>query len=201
MKSQSLLLFSIAFTFVTSGLAQAETKIGLIDFARIQREFYRTYEERENFESQREEKLGKVDEFRTKIKDLAQKQQERQKQISDPTLSQDAKDKILSEAQEAQGQIASLQREAIETEAKVQKELNDMAAEIQKSLTKQIYETIGTLSESKGLDLVFNRSFGLNGIPVVAYSGTANLEDFSDAVIAELNKPKPGFTPPVEEKK
>ncbi len=201
MKRSSLLLLSFVLSVLAfSEVAHAQAKIGLVDFARIQREYYMTYTERTNYEAQRSERLAKVDELRGKMKELIEVQQQRQQQVSDPTLSEENKEKILAEAQEAQGQIASLQREAIETEAKVQKELNDMANEIQRRLTKEIYDTIGAISGDKGLDLVFNRSFGLNGIPVVAYSTTANLEDFSDAVIADLNKDAPaGWTPPTGE--
>jgi len=198
MKYHPLCAFAIAAALLCSGqIAQAETKIGLVNFMKIQNDFYLTHEERKNFEAQRTEKFAAVNDLRSQINTLAQAQQERQKQITDPLLSKEAKEKVMMEAQEAQGKITSIQREVLETEAKVQKELAEAATKIQRTITDQIHATINTMAATKGYDLVLNHRFGANGIPVFAYVNTDTLEEMTDEVIAELNKNAPaGWTPP-----
>lgn len=182
---------------LSGGAAQAEDlKVGLIDFARIQKEYYRTEKERSQFEADRAEKLKLIEERKASLKDLIQKQQAAQKKLGDPTLSNDNKEGILAEGKERAGQIMSLERETVETESQMQKELADSANAIQRSLTKEIYDVIGEIAEAKDMDFVLNRTFGINGVPTVAYSSEKRIPDFSDEVIAQLNENAPeGWTP------
>ncbi len=204
MKRQFLTLTLITASLLGAGQfqpAQAQdVKLGLIDFARMQRQFYRTDSERKQFEDKRTEERNKVEERKAKLKELIQAQQDAQKQLSDPTLSEDKKKSTMDAAMERQGQITSAQREILELETRLNKELADSANEIQRSLTKEIYDVIGKVAESKGLDVVLNRTFGINGVPTVAYSrASEGVPDFTDEVIAELNKNAPaGWTPPAE---
>ncbi len=204
MKSRFLTVTLTAATLFGAGQfqqAQAQdVKMGLIDFARMQRQFYRTDSEREQFEAQRTEERNKVEERKAKLKELIQQQQTAQKELGDATLSEAKKKSIMDEAMERQGQITSAQREILELETRLNKELADKANEIQRSLTKEIYEVIGKVAESKGLDVVFNRTFGINGVPTVAFSKASDaLPDFTDEVVAELNKGAPaGWKPPAD---
>lgn len=178
-------------------VANGEAKIGLVDFARLQREFFKTDVERKNFEGKRKDALDKVNERREKLKELLEEQQGAEKSLKDPTLSEDNKKKVLDAARERVGKITSLQKESIELDSRANAELATLANEIQRNLTREIYETIGKIAEEKGLDLVFNRTFGINGVPTVAYSSTKNLEDFTEEVAKRLNKDAPaGWTPP-----
>ena len=59
---------------------------------------------------------------------------------------------------------------------------------------------IGTIAEGKKMNIVFNRTFGINGVPTVAYANDEILSDFTDEVITELNKTAPaGWKPPAPE--
>jgi len=197
MKKRFLTWASLLVVAAFATPATAEVKIGLIDFARLQREFYKTDQERKKFEEKRSEAREKVEERRNKLKELLQEQQAAEKSLKDPTLSEDKKKEVLESARERVGKITSLQKEAIELETRTNAELAKMANEIQRNLTKEIYDTIGMIAQGKGLDLVFNRTFGINGVPTLAYSSTENLEDFTDEVASKLNENAPeGWTPP-----
>lgn len=187
----------VALTALMAPAAQAQVKIGLVDFARLQREFFKTDVERKNFEAKRKDAIGKVNERREKLKEMLEEQAGAEKSLKDPTLSEDNKKKVLEAARERVGKITSLQKESIELDSRANAELATLANEIQRNLTREIYETIGTIAAEKGLDLVFNRTFGINGVPTLAYSSTKNLEDFTDEVAKKLNKDAPaGWTPP-----
>ncbi|MEO0445494.1 MAG: OmpH family outer membrane protein [Verrucomicrobiota bacterium] len=197
MKPYSVLLATIAGSLLAAISVNAETKIGLIDFARLQREFFKTDLERQSFAAKREEAREKVAERRAKLKELLLAQQDAEKGLKDPTTSESKKQEILEAARERVGQITALQKEAIELESRSNSELALQANEIQRSLTSEIYDMIGQLAAEKGLDLVFNRTFGINGVPTVAYSSTQSLEDFTDQISAKLNEAAPaGWTPP-----
>lgn len=198
MNRQFLPLFFLTAFLVPSGALQAEDlKVGLVDFARIQQEYWRTDDERVRFETERDERMKQVEERKAQIKELIQSQQDAQKKVQDPTLSKEMKDKIMKEGLERRGQIGSLDREILEMEAAIQKDLAVKANTIQRSLTKEIYDVIGEVAEEMDLDFALNRTFGINGVPTVAYSSTKRLEDFSDKVIERLNANAPeGWTPP-----
>lgn len=186
-----------ALAALVAPAANAETKIGLIDFARLQREFFKTDVERKNFDAKRKDALEKVNERREKLKSMIEEQQGADKSLKDPTLSKENKEKVLEAARERMGKITSLQKESIELDARANAELATLANEIQRNLTKEIYDMIGTIAAEKGLDLVFNRTFGINGVPTLAYSATKTLEDFTDEVSKRLNKDAPaGWKPP-----
>jgi len=179
--------------------AQSPAKIGLVDFARLQREFFRTDLERKSFQAKRDEERGKVEERRKTFKTLLEAQGEAQKKLKDPTLSEDAKKKVVEEANERHGKVLSLQQEILELEGKVNAELAAKANEVQKSLTEEIYNTIGEVAKAQTFDVVLNRTFGINGVPTVAYSSTEHLADITEEVSKKLNSKAPaGWTPPKE---
>jgi Skp family chaperone for outer membrane proteins len=177
--------------------AQQPAKIGLVDFARLQREYYRTDAERKSFQAKRQEEAAKVEERRKKFKDLLTAQGDAQKKLKDPTLSEDAKKKVVEEATERQGQLQSLQQELMELESKINAELGAKANEVQQSLTSEIYNAIGEIAQAQNFDVVLNRTFGINGVPTVAFSSTKNLVDLTEEVSKKLNAKAPaGWTPP-----
>lgn len=179
--------------------AQQPAKIGLVDFARLQREFYRSDLERKSFKAKQDEERTKVEGRRKQFKEIVDAQIEAEKKLKDPTLSDDAKKKVAEEYTERQGQLQSLQKELIELEAKINAELATKANEVQKSLTEEIYNTVGEVAEAQGFDVILNRTFGINGVPTVAYSSSKNLTDITEEVSKKLNAKAPaGWTPPKE---
>jgi Skp family chaperone for outer membrane proteins len=177
----------------------AVPKIGLVDFARLQREFFRTDAERKAFEAKRDEERKKVEERRGKLKELLDAQEKANQEFKDPAISEDKRKQIAEQANERQGQVNGLLRELSELEAKINAELAQKANDVQRSLTKEIYDVIGEVAEAKGYDVVLNRTFGINGVPTVAYSSTKSLVDLTEEVSKKLNANAPaGWTPPKE---
>lgn len=185
---------------LASSAAHAEVKIAMVDFNRAMQEFYRYETELKNIQDRDKEAKGKLEERFTKGKELKGQLDEQEKKIKDPTLSADKKDGARKEAGEIVAKLSSLQKEAIELQAKESAEIGKLAQQTQISVTKEIWEMIGKIAEEKGLDLVFNRSFGMYGVPAsLAYSSTKNLEDFTDELVKRLNKGAPaGWKPSVK---
>ncbi|MFT5470878.1 MAG: Skp family chaperone for outer membrane protein [Verrucomicrobiales bacterium] len=186
-----LTLALTAFILLSLATGSAvDLKIGVIDFSRIQEEFNRTATEREEFELKREYQLAAVAEKRKQAEGLIAAQRKLVEEIGDPTLSGAAKARKREEARTMVMQIRSLQLEIQEFEANANSELAKSAQIVQRKLTSAIYEKPGELAEAKGFDLVFNHTFGINGVPTVAYRSD-HLVDFSDEVIAALNGETP----------
>ncbi len=189
----------LACTFPGALHADVIPKIAFVDFAQIQREFYRTYQEREQFETKRQQELDRIEEPQRKLDELYQQQQRTLQQLEDPTLNASHKDTLVAEGEERRGQILSLRRETLDLERRIEAELNAAAEAVQRSLTKEIYDAIGELAAAQGYDLVLNRSFGMMGVPTIPYSSTKNLPDLTQSVLADLNANAPaGWSPPAE---
>jgi outer membrane protein len=182
-------------------LGAQDLTVGVIDYARIQRHYYRTELERKALEERREAEQKKLEAEVTEARKLLDEQQAAQKMMQDPALSDDKKQGILKDAEERAAKINELQRKVFELQNQANTALSEEAGRAQAALHQEIYEAINKVAEAKGIDLLHNRTFGVNGIPTVAYANTKKMTDLTDDVIGELNKNAPaGFDPENAEK-
>jgi outer membrane protein len=190
--SSKLLPLTAALVSAASGISSAqELKVGVVDYGRIQRHYYRTEVERKALELRREEEEKKLEGEVTQARKLLEEQQAAQKTLQDPTLSEDKKKVILQEAERRAQQINELQRKVLDLQNSANSELSQEANRAQLALHQEIYEAINKIAEAKGIDLVHNRTFGVNGVPSVAYANTKKMVDLTDDVVGELNKNAP----------
>ncbi|RFC46117.1 MAG: chaperone for outer membrane protein [Verrucomicrobia bacterium] len=190
--SSKLLPLTAALVSAASGISSAqELKVGVVDYGRIQRHYYRTEVERKALELRREEEEKKLEGEVTQARKLLEEQQAAQKTLQDPTLSEDKKKVILQEAEGRAQQINDLQRKVLDLQNSANSELSQEANRAQLALHQEIYEAINKIAEAKGIDLVHNRTFGVNGVPSVAYANTKKMVDLTDDVVGELNKNAP----------
>ncbi len=202
MKSISAPLF-VLLGLVTLGplnLQAQELKVGVVDYGRIQRHYYRTDLERKALEEKREKEQERVAQELEGTKDLMEAQQAAQLELQDPTLSDEKKQAILKDAQKRAAEINEMQRKALELQKVANTELAQTASQAHINLNKEIYEAITKVAQTIGLDMVQNRTFGLNGVPTLPYTNTERLQDITDQVIGELNKNAPaGWSTPAGE--
>jgi len=191
---------AVLFAGVIFPTHAAELKFGVVDFAKCQRYYYKTHSRQVEFQKKREKESAALQEMQNQIKELLDMQRNAQKELQDPMFSDTRKKEILKEAQERQSRILALQRKLLDQEAQVKRKLDAMVDEIQKELTGDIRRVIEEVSKTKGLQMVFNKSFGFNGIPALAYvEDSTIIEDITDAVIEKLNLTAPSdYTVPDE---
>jgi len=204
MHSISSKLPSLIALFATvAGFSSAqELKVGVVDYGRVQRHYYRTEVERKALELRREEEEKKLAGQVSEARKLLEEQQGAQKTLQDPTLSDDKKKVILQEAEGRAQKINDLQRKVLDAQNVANSELSQEANRAQLALHQEIYEAINKVAEAKAIDLVHNRTFGVNGVPTVAYANTKKMTDVTDDVIGELNKnAPPDALPPADDKK
>jgi len=204
MHTTALKLSSLVILFASiAGISAAqELKVGVVDYGRVQRHYYRTEVERKALELRREEEEKKLEGQVSEARKLLGEQQGAQKTLQDPTLSDDKKKVILQEAEGRAQKINDLQRKVLDAQNVANSELSQEANRAQLALHQEIYEAITKVAEAKALDLVHNRTFGVNGVPTVAYANTKKMTDVTDDVIGELNKnAPPDALPPADDKK
>lgn len=204
MKNHLLLSLSLGLLLsLAAPSAQAqELKVGVVDFSKIQRHYYRTVAERKLLEEKRDAELKKLEEPVAEAKKLLDEQKTAQEALQDPTLSDDKKKDIVKAAEKRAGEIMILQRKTAELQNVANTSLAQEANSAQSTLNQEIYDAITKTAETKGLDLIHNKTFGLNGIPTVAYASASKLTDITDDVIGILNKNAPaGFSPGADDAK
>jgi len=185
------------------GLAGAqELKVGVVDYAKIQRHYYRTEVERKALEQRRDEEEKKLEGQVAEARKLLDEQQAAQKSFQDPTLSDDKKKALLQDAESRAQKINELQRKVLDLQNAANSELSQEANRAQLALHQEIYEAINKVAETKAIDLVHNRTFGVNGVPTIAFANTKKMVDLTDDIIGELNKNAPaGFAAPKDDAK
>ena len=198
-KAIPLLLLLAGLPSLTSA---QELKLGVVDYAKIQRHYYRTEVERKALELRRDEEEKKLEGQVADARKLLEEQQAAQKQLQDPTISDDRKKAVLQDAEARAQKINDIQRKVLDLQNAANSELSQEANRAQLALHQEIYESITKVAETKPVDLVHNRTFGVNGVPTVAYANTKKMIDLTDDVIGELNKNAPSdFAAPKEEAK
>ncbi len=188
-------LFALTLLLPSVPAAHAEDlAVGIIDYARIQRHYYRTEIERKALEERREAEQKKLEEEVTQARTLLEEQQGAQKLLQDPTLSDDKKTAVLKDAETRSAKINELQRKVFELQNEANSTLSEEANRAQMALHQEIYEAITKVAEASNVDLLHNRTFGVNGVPTVAYANSKKMVDLTDDIIGELNKNAPPDT-------
>jgi len=133
-----------------------ELKVGVVDYGRVQRHYYRTEVERKALELRREEEEKKLAGQVSEARKLLEEQQGAQKILQDPTLSDDKKKVILQEAEGRAQKINDLQRKVLDAQNVANSELSSGSQPGQLALHQEIYEAINKVAEAKAIDLVHN---------------------------------------------
>lgn len=120
---------------------------------------------------------AKLKYYQEKAKELNEKLQQAQKQLSSPTLNEKAKEQKREE-------IRQLAREIQSLESQANQELAKMKADAEITMVKDIKEVVKGIAQRNNYDIVFYGGF-LSGI---LYS-SKNL-DITDQVIKEYNSKK-----------
>jgi len=210
MSTQSFLPVALTAAFLSltipphSALSAEPLRVGMVEYQRIQRHYYRTDLERKALEERKateSEKLqASFQESRETVESLLAEQQKAQEELHDPTLSDEKKQEILAAAQKRAAEISALQRKAAQQQTAARNLLLQQAGEANVALLREINDTIRIVAEQQELDFVMNRGFGVRGVPTFPYVSAKHLVDITDEVIAKLNASAPeGWSPSPQE--
>lgn len=175
--------------FATSFTAQAEVKIGMVDMNNIFSSYFKTKDAEARINEARASAKQELDTRMETYKANLEKINKLNEEINKPELSGDAKAAKSKTRDETIAETKNLEREITEFRTTREKQLQDQAVRMRNGIVEEITKLVQERVKTDSYDVVFDKSGqSLNGVPIVLYS--ENGMDFSDAIIASLNKNK-----------
>jgi Skp family chaperone for outer membrane proteins len=110
------------------------------------------------------------------------------KQLDSPALSAEKKAQTAKDRDDKIANIKNMEREITEFRQTRERQLQEQALRMREGIVKEITDVVMQKVKANNLDFVFDKSgMSLNGVPLLMYSKDS--VDFTNDVIAELNKP------------
>ncbi len=170
--------------------SHAQTKIGMVDMNKI----FSSYSKTKDAESRINEARARakrdlddrMDTYKKTMDDINQLNAE----IDRPELSKELKEEKMKSRDDKIAETKNLEREITEFRQQREKELQDQAVRMRNDIVDEITKLVQEKVRTDSYDLVFDKSGqSLNGVPIVLFS--RDNMDFSEDIIAALNKNKP----------
>ena len=181
--------FAVTLFLPASADAQ-EFKIGIVDMKRVFADYYKTKEAEQKVNEGKSVAKKELDERNAKYKQLIQEWQDLQKVVQDPAINVELRTEKTKEAQDKAAEAKSLEREMAEFRQRRERQLQETVLRMRKGILEEIRELVKDKANTANYDLVFDKSgLGMNGVPFLLHSKDA--VDFSNEIIAELNKDAP----------
>src|SRR5438132_5151179 len=176
---------------------QGTLKIGTVDMNRTFREYNKTKNAEAKINDAKNQAKKEYDERADAYKKALDDINNLNKQLEAPALSADAKAQKAKERDDKISNIKNMEREITEFRQTRERQLQEQALRMREGIVKEITDVVLDKVKASSLDLVFDKSGNsLNGVPVLMYSRDS--VDFTNDVIAVLNKPGRVSTAPAE---
>lgn len=193
----TLLVAAAALAAAPTDSQAQEFKIGIVDMKRVFADYYKTKEAESKVNEGKAIAKKELDERNAKYKQLIQSWQDLQKIVNDQALNEEMRAQKSKEANDVAAEAKSLEREMAEFRQRRERQLQEEVLRMRKAILEEIRELVEEKAKGDNYDLVFDKSgLGVNGVPFLLHSKDA--VDFSNEIIAELNKDAPadaGATP------
>jgi outer membrane protein len=196
---KKLLSLAVAAALVSpvASFAQGTMKIGTIDMQRAFKEFSKTKDAEAKINEAKNAAKKEYDDRADGYKKALDEINNLNKQLDAPALSADAKTQKAKERDDKIANIKNMEREITEFRQTREQQLQQQAMRMRESIVKEITDVVMEKVKASSMDLVFDKSgMSLNGVPVLLYS--RDNTDFTNDVVAELNKPGRAVANPVE---
>ncbi len=176
----------------------AETKIGQVDLKKIFEGYYKT----KIADTQLKERATDSEKVLKGMMEDYQKAGEDYKKTidsaNDQAVSADERDKRKKNAETKLLEIQEIERSVKQFRTQTQTTLDEQKRRMREEILKTIREVIETKAKKAGYTLVFDTaSESINQTQVILYNSGNN--DFTDEVLAEINKDAPADLPKASE--
>ena len=179
--------------------ASAETKIATVDMNKIFSAYYKTKDAEVRINEARTAAKKELDDRMESFKASRETINKLNEEASKPELSKDAKDEKLKARDEKIAEAQNLGREIEEFKTNREKGLQEQFLRMRQGIVEDITKLVQEKVKSENFDLVLDRSgMSMSQVPVLIFS--RDTLDFSDEIIAQLNKNKPKDAAPASEK-
>lgn len=179
-----------AFSLCASIPAHADVKVGFVDMNKVFSSYYKTKDAEGRINDARTAAKKELDDRMETYKKNLEDINKLNEDLSKSELSKEAKDKKGKERDEKIAETKNLEREITEFRTTREKQLQEQAVRMRNGIVDEITKLIQEKVKIDAYDLVLDKSGNsLNGVPIILYSKDGN--DFSDDIIASLNKNRP----------
>ncbi len=182
-----LTLIAVALSFTGAFAAGQEIKIAVVDMQQALNDYNRTKQEVDKINAFSEEKTKELDEKKASLKQITDKMVELQKTATDTSLAEDMRKSAAEEFQGLSRERNAKIKEIADDERKAAQELLKARQEMEAALVTDIQGVMKQLAESKGIDLVFDKSFLPKANKAIIFTSD-NVVDLTAEIVGILNQ-------------
>jgi outer membrane protein len=187
-----LVTLSLAAAFVSLAAtpALAQMKVGIVDMNQVFTSYYKTKDAEARLNDARAQAKtdldGRLETLKTNMEEINRLEADAKK----PELTADKQQAAIRSRDEKINEVRNLDREIGEFRQTRERQLQEQFMRMRGDIVQDIMKVVDARVKSEGYDIVFDKSGqGISQVPVVLFSAASM--DFSDSVIAELNKAAP----------
>lgn len=170
--------------FAAFAYAQKTPLVLTVDMGQLYNDYWKAQEAQQKFNSSVENAQQEIQTMIDEGMAMAQDLQGMQEKLSNPALSEDAKQKIATEAQEKANLIRQKEQDVNNYRQQTDRTLQQRRQSIVNLHLSEIREVVVEVAKEKGADLVLNT----NGLAVVYFDPSF---DVTQDVLVKLNASKP----------
>lgn len=192
---KKLILGAVLFALALPCGAFAQgMKVGTIDMNRAFKEYNKTKDAEKKINDAKDAAKKEYDERADSYKKALDEINKLNQQLEAPALSAEAKTQKAKERDEKIASIKNMEREINDFRQTREKQLQEQAVRMRDGIVKEITDVVVAKVKADSMDLVLDSSgVSLNGVPTVMFARSD--WDFTDAVVAQLNKPSSNPAP------
>lgn len=186
-------IFCVAFLALTSSVSAQELKIAVIDMQEALNQYYKTDIEVKKINDLADEKRANLDERQAVYQKMTSEMAELDKVVRDTSLAEEKRKAAMEKLQALAQERQVKGKEISDAQRKASSEVMEARTEMEATLVKEIKETLDTIVESQGMDLVFDKSFLPKANKAILYTSD-NVRDLTEDVVGTLNAGAPTTT-------
>jgi len=186
MKNLSILLFSFAFTALTTLAGAADVKLVTADMSHLYENYHRTAEARSRFESAVQSAEESTRAMMEEGQALIEEYQKLVEDAQSPALSGEARERAEAAANEKREEILQKEREVQQFQANTNQMLQQQRNNHRQLMLDEIREVVRSIADKRDANLVLDSSEDLQFGGMVIYADSSF--DITEEVLKELNK-------------
>ena len=175
-------------------VAHAQDKMGTVDMNRAFSEYYKTKKAANDIQDDVAKARKEMNERYAVLQKLTEDLGKLEKELNDPVLSPEIKQKKLAERNDKVNEAKSLERDIMDFQRKRQAQIQAQQQQARKGIYEEILVKVEKKSTEGGYDVVLDKSaMGLSATKTFLHISD-KLPDFTEEIIVELNKDAPAET-------
>lgn len=181
-----IIVSAIAVMFVTASPASAQIKVGVVDMSKTFSSYYKTKDAEAKLDGARGQATSDLDArsaaLRTNMEAI--------KMLEADTKDPSKRETTIKQRDAILGKVRELDREIVELRQNRERQLQEQFLRMRGDLVQEILKVVEAQAQTAGYELVLDSSaLGISQVKSVLFASPGM--DFTDAVVAELNRSAP----------